>query len=63
MKISKIIAAALSLSFLISTAATTNSNTQNTSITANADLPKDQENEPRGAVKVHSSVWRRASMK
>ncbi len=37
MKISKIIAAALSLSFLVSTAATTNSNTQNTSITANAE--------------------------
>lgn len=37
MKISKIIVAALSLSFLVSTAATTNSNTQNISITANAE--------------------------
>lgn len=37
MKISKIIAAALSLSFLVSTAAATNSNTQNISITANAE--------------------------
>lgn len=37
MKISKIIAAVLSLSFLVSTAAATNSNTQNISITANAE--------------------------
>ncbi len=37
MKISKIIAAALSLSFLVSTAAATNDHTQNIPITANAE--------------------------